>query len=180
MPYVTVSLALVCVLMQLAGPFPSLQLWPVTSPNYGGWQLITYQFQHGGWAHLVFNVLALLSFGPRVERATGRVRFLCYFLACGLAGGFLQLATMPSGPLVGASASVFGLFAMFSLQNHDGKVITPLVVPMPAWLVLAMYAALSVICWWQGWLPMIAHAAHLGGIAMGLAFGSTTKSPGHL
>ena len=180
MPYVTVSLALICVLLQVLGPIPSLALWPINSPSYGGWQLITYQFQHGGWLHVVLNALALLSFGPRVERAVGRVRFLCYFLACGLVGGFLQLATMPSGPLVGASASVFGVFAMYSLQNHDGKVITPLLVPMPAWLVLAIYSAVSVICWWQGWLAGVAHAAHLGGIVMGLSFAATTKSPGHL
>lgn len=179
MPYATWSIILLSLVMHVLANHQALYLWPLGSARFEWWQPLTYQFQHGGWLHLLVNALALLSFGPRVERWAGRARFACYYLACGLAGGFLQLAAQPGGPLVGASAGVFGIFAIYSMQNHDGKVITPLLVPMPAWLVLALYAALSVICWWQGWLPMIAHAAHLGGIVMGLALGHTAKSPDH-
>lgn len=177
MPYL---IALICLAFQLTAPWPSLQLWPIDSENFGAWQLLTYQFQHGGWFHLILNLVAVLSFGPPVQRQVGRAAFVLYFLAAGVVGGCAQLAMMPTVPLVGASASVFGIFAFFCCQAHDGKVISPFLVPMPAWVVLVLYAILSAVCIAQGWLTSVAHAAHLGGMVVGLAMAVTTKSPRHL
>src|SRR5216683_8422179 len=89
------------------------------------WQLITYQFMHGGVIHLLLNCWAIFVFGREVEAALGRKSFLTLYFCSGVIGGLFQaalgkaLAGMlynPSylGPTVGASAGAFGLVAAFA------------------------------------------------------------------
>lgn len=59
-----------------------------SSPNFKSWQIITHMFMHGGWAHLLFNMLTLLSFGPVLERIMGGNKYLLFYFACGL-GSFV-------------------------------------------------------------------------------------------
>src|SRR5262249_26523909 len=67
--------------------------------------LLTYQFLHGGWLHLFFNMLFLFTFGDNIEDALGHGRYLAFYLLCGIGGGAVHaLASGGSNlPLVGAS-----------------------------------------------------------------------------
>src|ERR1043165_6431317 len=75
--------------------------------------LLTYMFLHGGWMHLLFNMLFLWVFGDNIEDAFGRGRFLAFYLLCGIAGGGAHvLASSQSNiPLVGASGAIAGIVA---------------------------------------------------------------------
>src|ERR1043165_1837180 len=89
------------------------------------WQLLTFQFLHSTpWPwHLLFNCLGLYFFGRPVEESLGSKRFLWLYLLCGVAGGLLQvlltvlLPKHPDIPVVGASAGVCGVIAIFCTMN---------------------------------------------------------------
>ncbi|MBW3130247.1 MULTISPECIES: rhomboid family intramembrane serine protease [Hymenobacter] len=66
-----------------------LALFPVGSPNYQPWQFLTYMFMHGGFMHILFNMFALISFGPLLEMQWGANRFLTFWLICGVGAGVL-------------------------------------------------------------------------------------------
>src|ERR1035438_2063723 len=84
------------------------------------WQLLTYQFMHGGWLHLLLNCWAIYVFGREVEDTLGRNSFLTLYFASGVIGGLFQglagvlLPERFGGPVVGASAGAFGLVAAFA------------------------------------------------------------------
>ena len=86
------------------------------------WQLVTYQFMHAGWVHLILNCWAIIVFGREVERVLGARRYLALAFASGIVGGIFQvLAALawPShfgGEVVGASACAFGLVAAFAMM----------------------------------------------------------------
>jgi len=61
------------------------------SPSFRPWQIITYMFMHGGWAHIFFNMFALFSFGPIVEHSVGSKRFFNLYFICGIGAVILQL-----------------------------------------------------------------------------------------
>lgn len=169
MPVATMFLVILTVAFYLAGNPLGLALWPVPSPQFRPWQLVTYALLHGNVLHLVVNLLALLSFGPTLERSWGRSRFLlCYAAAASIGGGIQAL--LSDRPVVGASAALFGLFAAWVVENPRKRVVSIIPWPMEAWQVLVVYIAASVTAWMCGWLVGLAHAAHLGGAAVGLAF----------
>ena len=78
--------------------------------------LVTYMFLHGGWMHLIFNMLFLWVFGDNIEDALGRGRFLVFYLVCGIAGGGAHVLASPGSnvPLVGASGAIAGIVAALS------------------------------------------------------------------
>lgn len=82
------------------------------------WELLTFQFLHADFGHVLFNSIGIYFFGPFVERYWGTRHFLTYYLVCGAAGALFYtllwlvgLIPQPDIPLVGASAGVFGFFA---------------------------------------------------------------------
>ena len=84
------------------------------------WQLLTYQFMHGGWLHLLLNCWAIYVFGREVEGTLGWKRFLTLYFSSGVIGGLFQalagvlLGGAFAAPVVGASAGAFGLVAAFA------------------------------------------------------------------
>lgn len=86
-------------------------------------QLITYQFLHGGFLHIIVNMFVLLSFGPFVENIYGETRLWIYYLLCGVAGAVLHSLMLNSGniPMVGASASIWGIMVMYVMQYPNQK-----------------------------------------------------------
>lgn len=143
------------------------------------WQLLTYQFLHGGWLHLIFNMLAIFFFGRPVEMALGRSRFLALYLASGLIGGLCQMVAAFAWPgyfggaVVGASAGACGLVAAFAVMNWWER-FTLLVYFIP----VTMRG--RTLLWWSLGLAVvgivltphsnIANVAHLGGILTGTLF----------
>lgn len=143
------------------------------------WQLVTYQFMHAGWLHLILNCLAILMFGSEVERMLGAGRFLFLTFASGIVGGVLQVLSAMAWPehfggaVVGASACAFGMVAAFAtlLPEQELTMLLFFVIPIrmraKTLLILSLVLALMGIIFPIGMMGNIANAAHLGGMAMG-------------
>jgi membrane associated rhomboid family serine protease len=161
------------------------------------WQLITYQFLHGSALHIFANAWAIFMFGPVVELTLGKVRMLTLYLLSGIAGGLLQILCMwawpnffGDEPLIGASAAAYGLVAAFVALFPRQRLLMLLlfIIPMAmrARTLLWVCAIFSVIGIFYPLLEPfvdhhltvarfidsafvnIGHAAHLGGMAIGL------------
>jgi membrane associated rhomboid family serine protease len=150
-------------------------LWPLGQEGFGfrPWQLVTYSFLHGGFAHLFLNMFALYMFGPEIESLLGRRRFITYWLVCVVSAGLLQLLVQhlspaQAGPTVGASGGIFGLLLAFGMAWPKRKlmlVFPP--IPMPAWLFVTLYGLLELYLGMFGEGGNVAHFAHIGGMVGG-------------
>jgi rhomboid family protein len=155
---------------------------PVPVPEWV--TLITYQFLHGSILHLLSNMLFLWVFGDNVEDAMGHLKFLVFYLLCGVAGGLAHAAFLPSSgqPLIGASGAVSGVIAAYLMLHPRVRVwvlafrFLPLRVPA-AWvlgfwvitqLVMAVVAPADGVAWW----------AHIGGMAAGAVLVLFMRRPG--
>ena len=138
------------------------------------WQLLTFQFMHAGWMHLIFNSLAIYFFGRPVETALGRRHFLTIYLLSGIIGGLVQMLfawLIPSfgGAVVGASAGASGLVAAFSILYWEER-FTLLLYFVPVTMTGKILLAASLALAFLGILTPnsgVANAAHLGGILTG-------------
>lgn len=152
----------------VAGNPEWLWLWPLDDYLHSSpYQLVTHIFCHSGLIHLLINLLALVSFGPALERRWGSYDFLAAYLYCGAAGGVLQ-ASISTLPVIGASGALFGMFFAYAWMKPRAKIVTIIPWPMPAWLCVTLYAAISLAAWMLNWMPGVAHAAHLAGGTAGL------------
>jgi len=151
-------------------PLGSFRVGPDTFVGFHVWQLVTSAFLHGGFTHILLNMLALWMFGRDVERILGTSGFLALYAAAVLSGSLAQLAVIsmshgPVYPTVGASGGVFGVllaFGMFFPRRIVMPVFPP--IPMPAWLFVTAYAAIELVNGVFGTQQGIAHFAHLGGM----------------
>jgi membrane associated rhomboid family serine protease len=145
------------------------------------WQLLTFQFLHAHWFHLLLNCWGIFVFGPPLESALKARRLCLLYLVSGVMGGLLQIiATILahkhfSPSVVGASAGVLGLMAAFASLYPDARMTLLLffVIPvdMTANRVLTVAALITVLgLLYPHWLlgRNVAHAAHLGGLIGGL------------
>ncbi len=142
------------------------------------YQLITFQFMHGGIWHLVCNMIGLYFFGRVVEEMLGAASMLKLYLLSGTVGGLCHVALCVAFPayfysgVVGASAGLFGLIAAFATRepNYPITLLVFFVLPvtlLAKWLLL-IEAAVSVV---GLFLPgTTAHGAHLGGMLTGIVF----------
>lgn len=144
--------------------------------GFRAWQIITYAFLHGGFMHLLFNGIALWSFGGAVEHRLGARRFLGFFVLCVVGSAVAQLLTLsmvgggePRTPTVGASGGIYGVllaFAMFFPRARMMLVFPP--IPMPAWLLVLLFIAADLVLGFGRIHTGIAHFAHLGGALTGV------------
>lgn len=140
--------------------------------------VISHMFLHGSWLHLAGNMLFLWVFGDNVEDAMGHVKFLIFFILCGVAGG-LAYAIMtpdPSSPLIGASGATSGVVAAYLMLHPRVKVwvlatlLVKVPLRLPAWIVLGAYVLWNVIMVLSGDpLSNTAWSAHIGGLIAGAA-----------
>ena len=153
-------------------------LWPLHTPLFRPWQLISYAFLHDptNLAHIFFNMFALFMFGRALESYWGARRFVLYYLICVLAAALTQLAvqggvsgvTEPE-PTLGASGGVFGVLLAFAWYFPRQKLfLIPSPVPIPAWLFVPAYGLLELVLGVTGRQQSVAHFAHLGGMLGGL------------
>jgi membrane associated rhomboid family serine protease len=144
----------------------------------------TSMFLHGSWGHLIGNSLFLWVFGNNVEDSMGRLRFLVFYLVCGLVAGAAQVVVDPGSavPMVGASGAISGvmgaylvLYPRVSVNMLFIFIVIFRVIPLPAWLVLIYWFGLQVV----SALPQfsgapgeatagVAFMAHIGGFVAGL------------
>jgi membrane associated rhomboid family serine protease len=157
-------------------------LWPYGElPLRGGgsielfapWQLVTYSFLHDpdSIVHIVLNLYALYAFGGEVERTLGTRRFVWMYGASVLTAGICQLIVVTmakaSGvaPTLGASGGVFGVLLAFGLLFPHRRVMLVIPpIPMPAWLLVTLYAGMELANGVFRSNTGIAHFAHLGGM----------------
>jgi membrane associated rhomboid family serine protease len=129
------------------------------------WTIITYQFLHAGFLHLLFNMIGLFFFGPRLEDRIGSRHFLGLYLVSGIVGGLLSFVT-PFALIVGASGAVFGVLLGFARYWPEERIFIWGVLPVKARVLVI---ALAVISIWAGLAGGggVAHFAHLGGFVGG-------------
>jgi membrane associated rhomboid family serine protease len=144
--------------------------------------LVTSQFLHGGWLHLLGNMLYLWIFGNNVEDRLGRAGFLAFYLAGGVLAGLAQVAVDPASisPTIGASGAIAATLGAY-LVFFPGARVTSLVflgffyqlIRIPAWIVLGFWFVLQLV---DGFASLgvsqsggVAFFAHIGGFAAGAA-----------
>jgi len=131
------------------------------------WTAVTYMFLHAGVGHILFNMLALFFFGPRLEAEIGEKRFLWLYFISGLSGAALSVLFAPGSAIVGASAAVYGVFIGFTYFWPRAMIYIWGIFPVEArWLVAGM-TVLSLLGWGGSG---IAHFAHLGGFLGGFLY----------
>jgi membrane associated rhomboid family serine protease len=148
----------------------------------GRWyELLTYQFMHSGFMHLLGNLIGLYFFGRAAEDLFGARAMLQLYLMSGTIGGLLQIglaAAFPghfAGGVVGASAGLFGLIAAYASRAPDELItmlafyILPLTFPAKIFLLIEAAVSLAGLFGLFG-NDGIAHAAHLGGMLTGIMF----------
>jgi len=149
-------------------------LWPLHTPLFRPWQLITYGFLHDprNLAHIFFNMFALFMFGRALEQYWGARRFVIYYLVCVVAAGLTQLAVQSSGGVqeetIGASGGIFGVLLAFAWYFPRQRLfVIPIPIPIPAWLFVTGYALIELFFGVTGREQSVAHFAHLGGLLGG-------------
>jgi membrane associated rhomboid family serine protease len=139
----------------------------------------TAMFMHGGWLHIIFNMLYLWIFGNNVEDLLGKARFVAFYLLCGLAAAFTQVIVDVDSttPVIGASGAVAGVLGAYILVWPRARVTTLIVlgfffpvVLLPAWVLLVAWFVLQAV---QGVLSLrgetdVAYFAHVGGFIAGM------------
>mgnify|MGYP003382433146 CR=1 FL=1 len=142
----------------------------------------TAMFLHGGWLHLLGNMLYLWVFGDNVEDTLGHLRYLLFYLACGLGATVAQILLEPASrvPLIGASGAISGVLAAYLLL-YPLRRVTVLVIILrfhvPAWLVIGMWIGLQFFNTYAmfastsqtGAEDNTAYMSHIGGFVAGIA-----------
>ncbi len=141
--------------------------------------IFTSMFMHGGWMHLIGNMLYLWIFGDNVEDSMGHGRFLVFYLLCGVAAVFAQALPDPNSqiPMVGASGAISGVLGAYLLLYPHARVL----VAIPVFFVLhtARLPAGWVLAFWFGLQLLsnmlssgagggVAFRAHIGGFLAGM------------
>lgn len=140
------------------------------------WTLVSYQFLHGGFFHILINMFILWMFGTEVERLWDQTSFLQFYLTCGIAAGLTMVAVnygrTPESliPVVGASGAIFGLLAAFGYYWPDREVFVMGIFPMKTKYFIMFIAGFELLISITETQLGVANMAHLGGLAMGLVY----------
>ncbi len=174
-PPVTRLLMLVCTAVFCLEFFVPLAqwfaLWPLSSPLFFPWQVVTYAFLHGGMLHLFFNMLGLWMFGAELERLWGERRYWQFMTAGVLAAALTQLiftaVTGSRDPTLGISGAIYALLLAYGML-FPNRIIMPLIppIPMKARTFVIVFGALELLLG-LGTRGDVAHFAHLGGMVGG-------------
>ncbi len=150
---------------------PTFNLWlvPVLFPRQP-WTLVTYMFLHAGLMHLLFNMLGLYFFGPRLEVRLGGRQFLILYFVSGISGGLLSFPFTPTVAIVGASGAVFGVLLGFARYWPRERIYIWGILPVEARGLVVAMTVLSLAGGFGAGGQGIAHFAHLGGFLGGFLF----------
>jgi membrane associated rhomboid family serine protease len=199
-PYVTISLIVACCSVFLwqrmldatasrravaaLGAIPAVLLTDAHLPVDLQWiprytSLFTYMFLHGGWLHLLGNMLYLWIFGDNVEDSMGHSRYLLFYCLCGIAAIYAQALSDPHSayPIIGASGAISGVLGAYLLLFPRAKVLTLVLLPfffttlrLPAMLLLLLWFAVQLVSDLAGHAggASVAFRAHIGGFLAGM------------
>jgi len=199
-PYVTVSLIAACVAVFLwqcsldppqsrrvvaaLGAIPAVLLTDARLPADLQWiprygSPFTSMFLHGGWLHLLGNMLYLWIYGDNVEDCLGHVRYVLFYFLCGMAAIWAQAVFEPHSayPIIGASGAISGVLGAYLLLFPRAKVLTLVLLPffvttlrLPAMLLLLLWFAVQLVSDLvvQDGGASVAFRAHIGGFLAGM------------
>jgi membrane associated rhomboid family serine protease len=137
--------------------------------------LITYMFLHGDWWHLAGNMLFLWVFADNVEDAMGFVRFILFYLLCGIIAGLAHAFANPGsdGPLIGASGAIGGVVGAYLMLYPRVKMwvlaFGRIPLKIPAYLMVGAWIAFQLFSVWMQDESNTAWWAHIGGFLAGVA-----------
>jgi len=154
-----------------------------------GWMTIfTSMFLHGGWMHLIGNMGYLWIFGDNIEASLGHVRYLVFYLVCGVAAAFAQIVVAPGSevPMIGASGAISGVLGAYMVLHPRANiriflwfVLIITTLNLPAWVVLGVWFAGQLIssAGVDPGEPGVAYMAHIGGFVAGAVLVFFFKKP---
>ena len=162
-------------------PFELSHRVDIAPPDIVPWWLTSFSamFLHGGWLHILFNMLFLWIFGNNVEDVMGRVKFVLFYLLCGLVAAAAQVAIDVNStvPTIGASGAIAGVLGAYIVLFPRARVLSVIpiffflqLIYVPAWVLLAVWFGMQLL---QGALSLggqtdVAFFAHIGGFVAGL------------
>jgi membrane associated rhomboid family serine protease len=146
------------------------------------WSLLTHQFLHGGWLHIVANMWTLWIFGDNVEDRMGPLRFIIFYLVCGVLAALTQVLVTPDAtiPSVGASGAIAGILGAYLLFFPTARLIVlipilffpfffelPAVIFLVFWFFIQLFSGTAILASPQQ-VGGIAFWAHIGGFIAGM------------
>jgi membrane associated rhomboid family serine protease len=181
--YALIVLNVIFFFVELSGGDVFIQKWAfvpsrfLANPIGDFLTIFTAMFMHGGWLHLGGNMLYLWIFGDNVEDRFGHVKFIIFYLLCGIVATFAQLAfsTGSNVPNLGASGAIAGVLGAYIVMFPKGRVNVLMgrgVIPMPAlvviglWIVLQLFSSIGSIAD-TAQTGGVAYMAHVGGFVAG-------------
>jgi rhomboid family protein len=181
--YGLIALNVLLFLVELRGGDSFIQQWSVVprrlvaNPTTDFPTIFTSMFMHAGWLHLLGNMLYLWIFGDNVEDNFGHVKFLIFYLLCGIAATFAQLMFSAGSnvPNLGASGAIAGVLGAYIVMFPRGQVRVMMgrgIIPLPAVVVIGFWIVLQFIS--VGSITSsaetggVAYMAHIGGFLAGL------------
>ena len=129
------------------------------------WSVVTYMFLHGSVTHILFNMIALYFFGPRVEGRLGSQQFITLYLLSGVSGALFSFLFAPGAAVLGASAAVFGVMLAFARFWPRERIYIWGVLPIEARWLVVISTVLALYSGFRGSTGGVADFAHLGGYA---------------
>jgi membrane associated rhomboid family serine protease len=158
---------------------PELRCILSAAPNW--WSLVTSMFLHGGWIHIGANMWFLWVFGNNIEDSMGHVRFVVFYLLCGVVAAATQMLVNPNAvvPMVGASGAISGVMGAYVLLYPRVRVHTLIwlgffvtTVVVPAYVMLGYWFVVQLLMGAAGSLSPteggVAVWAHIGGFLAGM------------
>jgi len=141
--------------------------------------LLTSMFLHGGWGHLGGNMLFLWIFGDNIEHRLGHVRFVVFYLACGLAASLAHIMfnSGSSIPAVGASGAISGVLGGYLLMfpknrvfvlTWGGVIAVPAIFMLGLWILTQFISGVGSLAVTEETSGGVAYMAHIGGFVAGL------------
>ena len=182
--YALIALNVLFFFVELAGGDPFIEKWAFVSSRFlanplGDFlTLFSSMFMHAGWVHLGGNMLYLWIFGDNVEDRFGHIKFIIFYLLCGLVATFAQLAfsTGSNLPNLGASGAIAGVLGAYIILFPQGKIrvlqgaqviqVSALIV-IGLWIVLQFFSSVATIASTVA-TGGVAYMAHVGGFIAGI------------
>ena len=197
--YALIAINVLFFLVELSAGDAFIERWSVVprrllaNPVADFITIFTAMFMHGGWLHLLGNMLYLWIFGDNVEDRLGHTRYLIFYLLCGIAATFAQVFVDPRSniPNLGASGAIAGVLGAYLLMFPRGGVRVMMgrgIVVMPALIVIGFWAVLQFLSGFGAIATTeqtsgggVAYMAHVGGFIAGLILapilGGTRQPP---
>ncbi len=194
MTLLIIGLNFVVFFVELAGGDAFISRWAMVPAHITAGKdwitLLTAMFLHGGWEHILGNMVFLWAFGPEVEDAMGPVKYLAFYLLGGLIANLAQIAIIPNSTELnlGASGAIAAVMGAFVLTFPRDRIKTVLIIGIfvkitliPAALLIGLWFLLQVFSQFGSIAAVqsggVAYMAHIGGFIYGAIAGRWFESP---